>query len=289
VNSDTVAKPPGKVWDLNSKPSSIEICENGPVRAIVRIKRSFHNSNFTQDIILYSDIDRVDFDLTLDWHDIHWMIKLAFPMNVENAEVTYDSAYGVAVRPADGLECSVQKWVDLSSPDYGVAFLNNGRNGNDVEGNVARLSILRSPTTPAYNVEEGIHCIGYSIYPHSGTWRSADVVQKGYEFNQPLIASLGNNHQGKLPSCFSFLKVEPENVVVEVLKKAYDTDDLVIRFYETLGKSCTAVLTMPSDISSACEIDLLENEIGKVGFSGNILKASLGAYEIKTIKFMLKQ
>lgn len=284
MGSDTIARPPGKAWELLSRPS-VEICESGPVRTMIRVKRSFHNSSFTQDIILYSGMERVDFNLAVDWHDTHWMIKLAFPVNVENAELTCDTAYGTITRPADGLECFAQKWVDLSSPDYGVALLNNSRYGHDVEGNIIRMSILRSPTTPARNTDEGFHLIGYSIYPHAGTWRNGGVMRRGYEFNYPLLAVAGNNHPGQLPASLSFMKVEPENVIVEVLKKAYDTDEFIIRLYETHGGSCPVSITVPCKISSACETDLMENRIGDVQFEDKILKTRMGAYEIKTIKF----
>lgn len=284
-DSDTIGRPPGKAWELLSKPS-VEICENGPVRTRIRVKRSFHNSSFAQDIILYSDIERVDFNLAVDWHDAHWMIKLAFPVNVENAELTCDTAYGTIVRPADGLECSAQKWVDLSSSDHGVALLNNARYGFDVEGHIIRMSILRSPTSPAGNTDEGFHHIGYSIYPHAGTWREGGVMRKGYEFNYPLMAVAGSNHPGRLPASLSFMKVEPENVIVEVLKKADDTDEFIIRLYETHGARCSVSITLPAEISSACETDFLENKIGDVRFKSNILKTQIGAYEIKTIKFM---
>lgn len=200
VESDTTPKPPGKAWEIISEPS-IEVSESGPVRAKVRIKKSFRNSIFTQDIILYSKIERVDFGLTVEWHDIHWMIKVAFPLNVEDAKITYDTPYGSVIRPADGHEYSAQKWVDLSSSEYGVALLNNSRYGHDVEGNTVRMSILRSPTTPAYNTDEGVH--GYSIYPHSGTWREAGVIRRGYEFNYPLITIVEDNHEGNLPPASS--------------------------------------------------------------------------------------
>lgn len=282
--SDSIAKPPGKAWELISEPS-IEICEEGPVRTRVRVKRSFHNSSFTQDIILYSSVDRVDFNLTMDWHDIHWMIKLAFPVSVENPELTYNSAYGSVVRPADGLECSAQKWVDLSSADYGVALLNNSRYGHDVEGQTIRMSVLRSPTSPAYNTDEGVHLVGYSIYPHSGDWREGGVMRRGYEHNYPLISIATSNHPGELPSSHSFVKVDRENVIVEVLKKAYDTDEFIVRLYETKGESCTVDITMPCKINSACETDLLEKKTDDVQFEGNVLKTHLGANEIKTLKF----
>ena len=58
---------------------------------------------------------------------------------------------------------------------------------------------------------------------------------------------------------------------------------------ETCGESCSASITMPCKISSACETDLLENEIGDVDFEENVLKTLLGANEIKTLKFVSRQ
>ena len=282
--SDTIARPPGKAWDIISHPS-IEICEEGPVRAKIRISRKFRNSSFTQEIMLYSKIERVDFNLIVDWHDIHWMIKVAFPLNVEDPEVTYNTAYGSVTRPADGLEYSAQKWVDLSTPGYGIALLNNARYGHDVEGNTVRMSVLRSPTEPAYNTDEGVHLIGYSLYPHSGGWREAGVMRRGYEFNYPLIALVGDNHPGDLPPSFSFLEVRPDNVIVEVLKRAYDSDEFILRLYEIHGESCEASIKLPCEISSACQTDLMERETGDVEFEGGVLKVQMSPYEIKTIKF----
>jgi len=285
--SDTITKPPGEAFNLISEPE-IEVAERGPLRAKIRIKRKFKNSSFTQEVMLYSKIERVDFNLIVDWNDIHWMIKVAFPLNFEDPEVTYNTAYGSIVRPQDGQEVSAQKWVDMSEEGYGVSLLNNSRYGHDVEENTVRMSILRSPTEPARNTDEGIHEVGYSIYPHSGDWREALVFRRGYELNYPLITLVEDNHPGELPPVFSFMKVEPENVIVEVLKKAYESDEFIMRLYETHGESCTASIKLPCEIKEAYGTDLLERETGEVEFEDKVLKADVGAYEIKTLKFTPK-
>lgn len=43
-------------------------------------------------------------------------------------------------------------------------------------------------------------------------------------------------HRGKLPKEQSFIKVDKKNVMVTALKKAEDTDDTVLRLYETEEK-----------------------------------------------------
>ena len=57
------------------------------------------------------------------------------------------------------------------------------------------------------------------LYPHSGTWKQALTVRQGYDFNYHLSAVQVTPHSGKLPGSFSFLKAEPENVVVTAMKK----------------------------------------------------------------------
>ncbi|RKY59334.1 MAG: hypothetical protein DRP95_05160, partial [Candidatus Latescibacterota bacterium] len=281
--NDVLARPKGRAWKIASAPV-VKLIESGPVRARVRIKRRYRNSSFLQDVVLYSRMKQVDFELTVDWHDVHRMIKVAFPLGLDNPEVTYDTAYGTIVRPADGCEYPAQKWVDLSSEGYGVSLLNDSRYAHDVEGNTVRMSVLRSPTEPAYNTDEGVHTIGYALYPHSGTWRKAEVMRRGYEFNYPLIPVVGSRHAGRLPEEMSFMEVGPSNVIVEVVKKAFDTDEFVIRLYEFHGEGCTAELVFPWTLTSACEADLLENDIGKVELGEDTLKFPVGAYEIKTIK-----
>ncbi|MFH1743319.1 MAG: glycoside hydrolase family 38 C-terminal domain-containing protein [bacterium] len=283
VGSDSYGKPPGPESQIVSDPS-ISIIETGPVRVAIRIEKQYQQSRFIQDIRLYTGIPRVDFQLTVDWHDIHRMIKLAFPMALETPEVTYDAPYATAVRPADGLEYPAQMWVDLFANGYGVSLLNNGRYGHDVQDNVVRMSILRSPTEPAYNTDEGIHILDYSLYPHQGAWQNAEVKRRGYELNIPLMAVAEAVHEGRLERDHSFFEVQPDNVTLEVIKQAYDTNEVVFRFYEMHGESCTARLTCPVPFRAAKETDLLEKELQSLQISGNTLEFPITAHEIKTIK-----
>ena len=48
-----------------------------------------------------------------------------------------------------------------------------------------------------------------------------------------------------MPQTDSFLSVEQENLVVSVVKKAEDNDDLIIRCYETAGTATTGVIHLP--------------------------------------------
>ncbi|MEM1558171.1 MAG: glycoside hydrolase family 38 C-terminal domain-containing protein, partial [Thermoproteota archaeon] len=281
----------GYTWSIDSKPM-IEISEKGPVRAKLTIKRVFHNSSYVQEMAIYPSIRRIDFNLVIDWHELHRALKVAFPLNVTNSVLTAGIQYGNATRKANGEEQPFQQWIDMSEADgvFGVALLCNSKYSYDVEHNVLRLTLLRSPTEPAYNTDEGMHDVKYSLYPHKGDWRSSEVVQKGYEFNHPLVALVEKQHKGVLPKVSSFLRIEPKNAIVTCVKKAEDGQSLIIRLYECAGVSSEIEITLNLNkvVKEAYKTNILEDEIlEEIKTNGNKLKFSIKPYEIVTIKTFL--
>jgi alpha-mannosidase len=51
-------------------------------------------------------------------------------------------------------------------------------------------------------------------------------------------------HAGARPQSASFLSVDVPNVVVTVVKRAEEGDDLIVRCYETAGQATTAMLEL---------------------------------------------
>jgi len=298
VGKDVAGHPTGESVGLDSPPV-IYLVENGPVRAVLRVERPFGKSRFMQEICLSRGVPRVDFRIEIDWHDTHTMMKVAFPCALDNPEITYDVPYGTISRPADGDEYPAQKWVDLFADGYGVGLLNDARYAHDVRGNEVRMSLLRSPTQPAENTDEGIHTLGYSIYPHKGDWKEADTMRRGYEFNHPMLAVTQPSHQGSLPLKSSFLATESRNVVIEVVKSAYDpagmapdcapSSDAVIRLCEMHGKAGTVRLRLPLGIQTALETDLLERPLRELPVSDQVVEVPVAPYEIKTVRLTLKR
>jgi alpha-mannosidase len=287
LGKDKAPRPPGQAVEIDSTPA-IQLLENGPVRATLRVEKAFRNSRFVQTISLAAGIPRVDFTLDIDWHDVHTMIKVAFPFALKDPEVTYDAPYAAIVRPADGNEYPAQKWVDMCADGSGVGLLNDARYAHDAQGSVLRMSVLRSPTQPANNTDEGSHTLGYAIYPHKDSWKKANVLRQGYAFNYPLMARVEPPHEGDWPAQRSFFAVEPNNVLLEVVKKAYDSDAVIVRLCEMHGEKAAARLTLPASVLSASETDLIETPLRELGVSGNALELSMSPYEIKTIRIELK-
>ena len=313
----------GDVHKLD-KAESVEVVERGPVRTVVRVKKSFGKSSFEQDIVLYSHADRVDFEFRADWHEHYLFAKAAFPFRVSSDFATYEIPFGSIQRfdhtfkedpktrleePARGweiadrtkFEVAGQRWADVTdrSGAFGVSLLNDSKYGFSFQQNVLRMSLLRGPRRGYPGMPDswsdqsdeplvGIHQVKYALVPHRGGWQEAGLTRRGIQFNVPFLARLEPAHPGKLSRAFGALNVEPASVVVEAVKKAEDSDDMIVRLYETNGKTAAAVLTFNRPPRSARETDLLEWDkyVAPQSFAieGTKVKVQVSPHEIKTLR-----
>jgi alpha-mannosidase len=257
-----------------------EVVESGPLRVVLRLSRDylkpgvkkdfptedFPSSFFTQDIILYDGLDRIDFKTDVDWWEDKTFLKVAFPVTVSDSVATYEIPAGTIQRSTQmrnsweraKVEVPARSWADLSQADYGVSLLNNSKYGYDVKGNVIRLSLLRSPKSPDPTADRGKHSIDFALYPHKGTWREAQTVRKGYEYNYPLMAVMTDVRKGDLPQEFSFVQISPSNLVLNSIKKSEDGDAWIVQWYEAEGRPADAVVSFPKAPKAAVISNFLE-------------------------------
>lgn len=278
----------GRCWDVTDAPR-IRVVEQGPVRAAIEIKRQFGLARFTQRISLTRGVRRVDFELKVDWEGENRMVKVAFPLAVSAPEATYEIPYGSIARPSTGEECAAQQWVDISNGDHGVSLLNDSRYGHDCSPNVIRMSVLRSPTGPVRATEtEGVHTVRYAIFPHAADWRAAGTVLRGFEFNNPMIARAAERHAGDLPGAFSFVQAAAGNVVPVALKMAEDSEDLILRAYESTGAAGALHVTLagPMAADAVHRTDLLENSTEEIEPAGVSFDTAIGPFSIETFKLI---
>ncbi len=276
-------------WDLD-KADEVKLIENGPLRAILRVRNHFQNSTFVQDITLTAGSPRVDVKTAVDWNEKHILLKVAFPLSAHNEKATCEIPYGSVERPTTRrtpaeqgkFEVPAIHWADLSDATHGSSLLNDCKYGYDAKGNVLRLSLLRSPEWPDPHADEGHHEFTYSLYPHAGSWREALTVRRGYELNYKLTALQIEKHQGTLPESHSFVQVQPDNVVVTALKKAEDSDALIVRFYEWAGKEVDVKLQFTPGAGSASETNLIEKPSGALAVQSGSVTVHTKPYEIKT-------
>ncbi|MEK6756460.1 MAG: glycoside hydrolase family 38 C-terminal domain-containing protein, partial [Bacteroidota bacterium] len=252
----------------------------------------FPSSFFTQDVILYNGIERIDFKTDVDWWEEKTFLKVAFPLAVTDTVATYEIPYGTIRRSTQlrdsweksKVEVPSHRWADVSREDYGVSLLNNSKYGYDIKGNVIRLSLLRSPKWPDPTADRGKHTIEYALYPHKGTWRSAGTVRRGYEFNNPLIGVISDAHKGKLPESHSFVRLTPSNLVLTSIKKAEDSDAWVVQWYDASGEESQATLMLPQSPKKAMLSNFLEADGATVITEKNMVLVKTKKSSVVTLK-----
>jgi alpha-mannosidase len=259
-----------KVFTNLDMVDSVQLADHDALRAVLRVTRHWQASSFVQDITVYNDLARVDVVTDIDWHERHKLLKASFPLAASGPYATYEIPYGSIERPTTRnnsvedakFEVPALRWADLGDQQNGFSLINESKYGYDAKGNLLRLSLLRSTTWPDPEADQGHQHFSYALFPHSGTWKQALTVREGYDFNYHLTVMQASPHSGALPGSFSFLKAEPENVVVTAMKKTEDGDALLVRFYEWAGKPGNVTLTLPPGILSATLANLMEKPEG---------------------------
>jgi alpha-mannosidase len=212
------------------------------------------------------------------------MLKVSFSPVLKRSEATFEIPFGYIQRPSDGVEVTALRWVDISDDEYGVSLLNDSKYGLDVTGNTVRMTLLRTSYSPDRKADEGKHETSYSIYPHKGNWKEAQSFRRGYEINHPFEAiAVTSPSKGSMPETSSFLQVKPENVVVSCVKKAEDSDDIIVRVYDATGEGAEAKINLGFKAEIAAEVDLMEKESGQLKIENGRISMSLKPFEIKTI------
>ncbi len=184
------------------------------------------------------------------------MLKLSFPVHVDEPHSTYETAFGYIERKTNGDENPGQRWIDLTGKsegkDYGLAVINDAKYGYSVLKNDMRVSIVRGAVYAQHRParlmpngeyiwqDQGIQTFRMWLVPHLGSWQAAGVVRLAEEFTAPVPVLYQGIHPGLKPQSGSFLSVDAANIVVTALKRAEEGDDLILRCYETDGRATTA-------------------------------------------------
>lgn len=281
-----------KEWVLNEA-AKIEVLEESPLKGVLRITRKFHQSEIVQDIILYADIDRIEFRTAADWHEREKMLKAEFLPDILSSKAAYEIQFGTIERPTHDntsydrtkFEVSAHKWADLSEGDYGVSLLNDCKYGYDIKENRMRLTLLRSPIDPDLTADQGSHTFCYALRPHKGGWVAAETVKAGYALNVPLEAEFCEQAaSGSLPAEKSYFQIGKGNVILDTVKAAEDGDGIILRLYESSGTRTRTSLQSALPFVEAWECNLVEENEHPIGHENQSISFEMHPFEIKTFR-----
>lgn len=241
--------------------TSIDIIEEGPIRASVRVTRNWRSSTIVQTYRITTGSARLDIETYIDWHERRVMLRAHFPLALRAHESVAETIYGVHHRPThvntswqeSHFEKSMHRWVDLSESGFGVAILNDGRYAYGASADEVNIALLRSPIYPDHFADEGEHSFTYSVYPHEGGWSDGGVVDEAIALNSPLLVG-----QGSLTGAWTFARQSGVQLTLGALKRAEDNDDLILRLHEANGHRGFTTLTFDQPYAGIDAVNLLE-------------------------------
>jgi alpha-mannosidase len=265
------------------------------------IERQILNSRYTQRISLCHNSPRLDFVTEIDWQERHILLKAAFPVDVLSPTATYEIQWGNVTRPTHRntswdwarFETCAQKWVDLSEGGYGVSLLNDCKYGHDIrdnapDGGMIRLTLLRSPTNPDPEADQGHHQFTYSLLPHNGRW-GIETITQAYALNDPIRIYEADpvvDLPAEKPSLPSLVSVDQSHVIIETVKQAEDGNGLIVRLYEAMRQRGQVTLRTGFELSAVYQTNLLEENQHLLPHQPNQVDFPIKPFQIITLRLV---
>ena len=296
MNYEEANKAPDRIPQLVSK----EIIENGTARIAIKVTQKDDRSTFTKIISLSEASEIVNVYNEVEWQSLRTMAKNIFTLTALNDKATFDLGLGAIERGnmSDKLfEVPAQKWADITSQngEFGVSILSDCKYGWDKYNiNTLRLTAIHTPKKN-YRIDSmqsmmdlGLNRYSYAIFSHSGKV-SKETNREARYFTQPLVAIECDSHSGSLGSEYSFLSLSDSDVIVRAIKKAENSDEIIIRLNESAKEKIeNFTLSMGDGIESAKEVYASEEFIKNATVTNGKLVTSFAPYEIKTFALKLK-
>lgn len=258
--------------------------------AELKIKGRIGASEYTQKICLGAGQRRLEFDMEVEWRELHRLLKTSFPVDVHAASAKHEIQFGYVERPThrsrqydkERFEVCNHRYTALCDASHGAALLNNCKYGISVNGGDMELTLLRASAGPAMRADNGTQRFAYALYAWEGSFIDSDVVEQGYDFNvEPFAVN------GSAPS-FEAVKINRKNVILETMKPAEDgSGDIILRLYEAAGAAVETEITLNLPVREVCECNMLEEEKGKICKDLEetpSLHLAFRAFEIKTLR-----
>ncbi len=289
----------------------VELEENNAVRAVVKISGHTIDIPVVQRLTLYQDVKRLDIENTVEWKGGRYVrLEQLFPGEASGAWIQYGVPFGSNsadnLIPNSGPHLSdeikkdswlaarhIQDWIFTGAGGWGLTIAADHQFVR-LEGGTIRAEMVRGTRFTSVKVVRGgqigsleyppagTYTFHYSLSSGSGDWRANKSYQAGMNFNHPLlpVSVVDDVSKKSLPPVQSFLPLEADGLVLSAVKKADAGPEIVLRFYENVGKSVTLPVSFLGKNRGLREVNLLEQDMP----GPEQEQMTLRPYEIKTIR-----
>ncbi|WP_154647890.1 glycoside hydrolase family 38 C-terminal domain-containing protein [Pedobacter arcticus] len=313
----------GGYHSSGDKSVEIAIVENGPARISLSITGEIAGEKFQQLITMDQGQERIDFKLNIDWksnqgigaykennyqdaehkkafYNDKYKLLTLFPLNLKGQKVFKNAPFDVTESKLKNTFFSswdsiknniILNWVDVvdEKGEYGCAlYTDHTTSYTHGENFPLGLNVQYSGKGlwgMDYTIKEATE-ICYSLIPHKGDWKVAELWQKNELINEPLLAV--NSGENRLMSPNPLLTTDQKGWVLS--SSVFDGNDLLVRIFNASGKDTAGDLKLGFNASKAQTEELngvliQSLMIGKANNSIANLKMSIPSFAFKTIRF----
>ncbi len=303
-----------KVSNYETKWNKIE---DGAIYAVFKYRQPIRNAVVEQCIKVYKTIKRIDFNVALkNWEGtLYRKFRMALPLNITNAKVSYEVPFGVVEIGKDELKKpagqiyqtipenihprGLQNWMNASGKNFGVTLSSSVAAFDfiDVTGHSPNSTLLQPILLASRKschsegneyLQTGDHLYSFSLTSDNPGWTNGFQFRREANESLQAVVNPAQTVNAKLPGKKSFVSISKENVIITTMKKAEDDDGIILRFYETEGKDTDLEFQFDRPIMKAYTTSLIEQTSREILSSGSTLKFNIKHNSIETIKIYFK-
>lgn len=261
----------------------------------VTASRRIGESRITQILRLGPDSAGIEVELRIDWREKHRLLRMYVPLEVHADVTRAEIQFGHVTRPTHTntswdrarFEVVAQRWIHVAEAAYGVAIANDSTYGHSVERGISAdgavvttvgLSVLRAPTFPDPDADQGHHVLRFRIRPEATLTHAAE---EGHALDRALRAIRGGAEVRPLVASSN------DAVRVATVKLAEDaSENLIVRIHESSGGRQTTTLSFGVPFSAIDEVDLIERPVPEALHCADTdtLELALRPFQILTLR-----
>ncbi len=288
--------------------------EDGPVFTSYMYRQKLKNAVVEQRIKLYHGMKKIDFETALlNWEGkLYREFRMALPLNMTDGVVAYEVPFGVVEVGKDELEgaagerytmpCKdfrprgIENWISSSNSEFGVTMSSSvvavdwmDPTDHPVANQILQPVLLASRKSCHWEGNEylqtGDHYFKFSITSHKPGWKNGAEFGRAANENMHTIWADNSYSGAALPEAQSFFSINQDNVIVSTVKKAEDSDEIVLRLINLGNQEKDLKINSLKNCTQAFHTNLLETNLKPLKIAGGLPVITLGKYAIETIKF----
>ena len=288
-----------------------KLVHEGPVMTEYVCRQPIKHAVAELHVRLYKSIKKLDFDVALlNWEGILYReFRMALPIKGSGGKVVYEVPYGKLEVGLDEMEGdageryttpakeihprAIQNWVNVSQPDFSVTLSSSvvAMDYLDPTGLAGETTFIQPILLASRRschglgneyLQTGDHSFSFSLRSHQPGWENG--YRFGIEANEKLLVV--TDYQAisgaSLPSSASFFNPGKSSILLSVIKKAEDSNGVVIRGVEMEGKNARLDMNSWFKTDLFVPLSLIEEE--GVETKQAMKQVDLKPFEIGTFK-----